>query len=73
MSKFHEELESKELEVEYKQAEILSLTLVLYMASIDRTLQKHLVSMGAFDNTQEEGTVKTINEENIEEYIESLG
>lgn len=72
VAKFLKERERYELEVEAKQAEVPALTLVPYTASIDRTLLKHLVFMGAFDEIQENATVETLSDVHIKTYIDSL-
>lgn len=72
VAKFFKERERYELEVECKQAEIPSLQETPYTASIDRSLLKHLVFMGSFDDVDPNITYETVTSENIKDYLKNL-
>lgn len=68
VAKFLKEQGRYEVEVLAKQAEVPTLSMVPYSASIDRTLLRHLVFIVAFDDTAPDTTVESLADENVEVY-----
>lgn len=72
VAKFLREHERYEIEVESKKAEIPSLTVTPYRASIDRALLNHLVFMGEFETIAPNTEAKQLTDEHVEKFIRGL-
>lgn len=72
VARFLKERERYELEVQSKQTEMPSLLITPYTASVDRSLLKHLLFMGSFDEIAPDATVESLTNEQIKSYLDSL-
>ena len=73
VARFLKERERYELEISAKQAEVPSLKVLPYTASIDRSLLKNLFFMGKFDSiAADASSAKDLTDAHIEMYIKSL-
>lgn len=73
VARFLKECERYEIEIAAKQVEVPTLKVLLYTASVDRTLIKSLFYMGKFDDIAPDvATVKDLTTDHIETYVRSL-
>lgn len=72
VAKFFKERDRYELEIESKKAEVPTLKATPYKASVDRSLLKHLVFMGCFDDVSPGVEFEELTDNDIEKYLRSL-
>jgi len=72
VSKFLKERERYELQVLARRAEQPTLKVETLLASTDRTMLGNLITLGELDEISPKKTLKTLTEEELEEYIQSL-
>ena len=71
--RFLKERERYELEIESKQAEVPSLKVLPFTASVDRSLLKNLFYMGKFDDhAPDAATFSDLTSNQIKAYIDSI-
>lgn len=61
-----------EVEVKDKRAEVHSLSMMVYFASVDYSMLKHFTFTGAFEDLAPDATVEIVTEENMKTYLKSL-
>lgn len=72
VSAFMNERENYKAEINSKKSEIPSLSVLSLKDSIDRNLLKNLLFMGKFDTIAPKATTDTLNDTQIETYLNSL-